>query len=409
MDKSIKDNSFANNTNKDNQPVNIAAWLAEGQSSQRDMLASLQTLKTKTSVPFTVIASHRHDRPEIFECADIVYREPSKQNDNSDEQSINVEIVETSIATSVETSSALTTDTAIPRWQFVLEHAKENNVKVLLTGRNGIDYEAHREAFTAAGIRLLTGATSVSMLETIDDKFAFMHHCHLHNIPVAAAWRFDTIDELEALLVEHDHQPLCVKPVTGIFAQGFWRLDSGKNDDNQYDSFEHLYFTEDKKINTAQFIDAYRNSQMIKERPIPMLLMPFLSGQEYSIDVVCEYGEVLAAITRYKTGKIQHIGYDESVMDVVIPLIKAFSCDGIVSVQTKADDDGQHRVLEINSRPAGGIGYTTHSGVDLTQVGFGYWLGLTTKPKLEEVVKRIIPCQVRSIMMSVKIEKEVID
>jgi predicted ATP-grasp superfamily ATP-dependent carboligase len=145
---------------------------------------------------------------------------------------------------------------------------------------------------------------------------------------------------------------------------------------------------------------------MVHERPIPMLLMPFLSGQEYSIDVVCEYGEVLAAITRYKTGKIQHIGYEQSVMDVVIPLIKAFGCDGIVSVQTKADDDGQHRVLEINSRPSGGIDYTTHSGVDLTQVGFGYWLGLTDKPKLADISQKIIPCQVRSIMVSVKIEAD---
>src|SRR5690606_4847857 len=197
-----------------------------------------------------------------------------------------------------------------------------------------------------------------------------------------------------------------VKPVTGIFAQGFWRLDLAKNDGEQYDSFEHLYFTEEKKINTAQFINAYANSVMVRERPIPMLLMPYLSGQEYSIDVVCEYGEVLAAITRYKTGKIQHIGYEQAVMDVVTPLIKAFGCDGIVSVQTKADDDGQHRVLEINSRPSGGIGYTTHSRVDLTQVGFGYWLGLTDKPKLVDIAQQIIPCQVRSIMVSVKIEED---
>ena len=230
-----------------------------------------------------------------------------------------------------------------------------------------------------------------------------MKHCHTHNIPVAEAWRFDTIDELIALLAEHDHQPLCVKPVTGIFAQGFWRLDTGKDDAERYDSFEHLYFTEDKKISTEQFIHAYRNSQMIQEQPIPMLLMPYLAGQEYSIDVVCEYGEVLAAVTRHKTGKIQHISYDESVMDVVIPLIKAFGCDGIVSVQTKADDSGQHRALEINSRPSGGIGYTSHSGVDLTQVGFGYWLGLTDKPNLQDIAQQIVPCQVRSIMMSVKL------
>ena len=378
-----------------------AAWLAEGQSSQRDMLASLQTLKAQSDTPFNIIASHRHNRPEIFEFADSIYREPSASATDSDEQAM-LESVEP----------------LMPRWQFVLEQAQKNNVKVLLTGRNGIDYETHREKFASAGIRLLTGATSVAALEAIDDKFAFMQQCYEHNIPVADAWRFDTLAELEALLATHGHQPLCVKPVTGIFAQGFWRLgkvkeadkeagkNAGKEASEPYDSFEHLYFTEEKKINTMQFINAYANSLMVHERPIPMLLMPYLSGQEYSIDVVCEYGEVLAAVTRYKTGKIQHISYEQSVMDVVIPLIKAFGCDGIVSVQTKADDDGQHRVLEINSRPSGGIDYTTHSGVDLTQVGFGYWLGLTDKPKLADISQQIIPCQVRSIMVSVKIEED---
>lgn len=366
-----------------------AVWLAEGQSSQRDMLASLQALKAQSETPFNIIASHRHNRPEIFEFADSVYIEPSASATDSDEQA--------------ELESA---EPVMPRWQFVLEQAKNNNVKVLLTGRNGIDYEAQREAFDAAGIRLLTGATSVAALEAIDDKFAFMQQCHEHDIPVAEAWRFDNVAELESLLARHGHQPLCVKPVTGIFAQGFWRLDTDKETDARYDSFEHLYFTEEKKINTTQFIHAYANSLMVHERPIPMLLMPYLSGQEYSIDVVCEYGEVLAAVTRYKTGKIQHIGYEQAVMDVVTPLIKAFGCDGIVSVQTKADDDGQHRVLEINSRPSGGIGYTTHSGVDLTQVAFGNWLGLTAKPKLADIAQQIMPCQVRSIMVSVKIEAE---
>ena len=378
------------NDHKTSTAASPAVWLAEGQSSQRDMLASLQTLKNHADTPFNIIASHRHNRPEIFEFADSVYREPSTSTADNDEQTV-LESVEP----------------LMPRWQFVLEQAQKNNVKVLLTGRNGIDYEAHREAFDAAGIRLLTGAASVAALEVIDDKFAFMQQCHQHDIPVAEAWRFDNVAELEALLDMHGDQPLCVKPVTGIFAQGFWRLDLAKNDGELYDSFEHLYFTEEKKINTTQFINAYANSLMVHERPIPMLLMPYLSGQEYSIDVVCEYGEVLAAVTRYKTGKIQHIGYEQAVMDVVIPLIKAFGCDGIVSVQTKADDDGHHRVLEINSRPSGGIDYTSHSGVDLTQVGFAYWLGLTDKPILADIAQQITPCQVRSIMVGVKVEEDI--
>ena len=374
-------------------PSDLAVWLAEGQSSQRDMLASLQALKIKSATPLQIIASHRHERPEIFEFADTSYYEPYKALEDVD----NIQNEGSNNPDQIHTESRL------PRWQFVLEQAQKNNVKVLLTGRNGIDYEAQRDAFTAAGIRLLTGATSVSALEMIEDKFAFMQHCHTHDIPVAEAWRFDNIAELQALLAAHDHQPLCVKPVTGIFAQGFWRLDTGKDNHERYDSFEHLYFTEDKKISTEQFIAAYQHSQMVQELPIPMLLMPYLDGQEYSIDVVCEQGEVLAAITRYKSGKIQHIGYEPSVMAVVIPLIKAFGCDGIVSVQTKADDTGQHRALEINSRPSGGIGYTAHSGVDLTQVGFAYWLGLTDKPNVLDIAAQIVPCQVRSIMTSVKL------
>ena len=374
-----------NPTNDSYQNPSIAAWLAEGQASQRDMLASLQALKAQSTTSFDIIASHRHNRPEIFEFADKVYYEPFALAASSPVQAF--------------------IEPVMPRWQFVLEQAQQNHAKVVLTGRNNIDYEKHREQFDAAGIRLLTGATSVAALETIDDKFAFMQQCHQHNIPVANAWRFDNMAELEALLAEHGHQPLCIKPVTGIFAQGFWQLDPGQETGEQYDSFEHLYFTEEKRISTAQFINAYAHSLMLHERPIPMLLMPYLPGQEYSIDVVCEYGEVLAAITRYKTGKIQHIGYEQSVMDVVIPLIKVFGCDGIVSVQTKADDLGQHRVLEINSRPSGGIGYTTHSGVDLTQVGFAYWLDLTDKPTLADITQQITPCQVRSIMTGVKIEE----
>ncbi|GAA0311362.1 ATP-grasp domain-containing protein [Psychrobacter aestuarii] len=355
------------------KPLRPAVWLAEAQSSQRDMLESLQLLKVQTGADFEIIASHRSERPEIFEFADTVYYEPIDET---------------------------------PRWQFVLDKAIQHNVKVLLTGRNGHEYEAEREAFTQAGIRLLTGALSVEDLADIEDKFAFTQRCKTAGIAVADSWRFDTAAELNDLLSEHGGQPLCVKPIVGIFAQGFWRLDSERAADTRWDSFEHLYYTEEKKITTEQFVSAYTHSDMVQTRPIPMLLMPYLDGQEYSIDIVCEAGEVLAAITRYKTGKIQHIGYDDAVMSVVKTLIREFGCDGIVSVQTKADkadDEGRHHVLEINSRPSGGIGYTNHSGLDLTQVAFAYWLGLSDKPILDDVSTRITSCQVRSIMVSVKI------
>lgn len=344
-------------------------YLAEGQSSQRDMLQSLQALKPQYDLQ--IIASHRHERPEILGCADIAYQEPYDPTQKPQQY-------------------------AKERCEFVINHAKKHHAKVLLTGRNSRDYEPYRQDLQNAGIRLLTGTSSVAMLDKIDNKADFTQYCQQHQIPVATAWQFDNLEQLQKLLIQNQDKRLCVKPVSGIFAQGFWKL-------CDVDSFEHLYLTDNKNIATEQFLSAYQHSQMVQQKPIPMLLMPYLSGQEYSIDVVCERGEVLGAVTRYKLGSVQYIGYDTAVMAVVEPLIKAFACDGIVSVQTKADEHGNHHVLEINSRPSGGIGYTVHSGVDLTQLAFLYFSGLLNKPKLSDIIAKIQPCGVRPLMTSVKI------
>ncbi|ELA09491.1 hypothetical protein MOMA_03775 [Moraxella macacae 0408225] len=357
--------------------MSIAVYLAEGQSSQRDMLQSLQSLKPH--YPLQIIASHRHQRPEILSCADIAYQEPydaklAKTQHDKTQQIKN-------------------------RCEFVINHAKKHHAKVLLTGRNSADYEPYRTMLSKQGIRLLTGAIGSDMLAKINNKSEFTEYCQQHNINVATAWQFNNIDELKALLKQNQQILLCVKPVSGIFAQGFWKLYC----DDDLDSFEHLYMTDNKNITLSQFISAYEHSLKMQTKPIPMLLMPYLSGREYSIDVVCERGEVLGAVTRYKKGNVQYLGYDSDVMAVVIPLIRLFGCDGIVSVQTKADDTGKHHVLEINSRPSGGIGYTVHSGVDLTQLAFLYFSGLIDKPNLTKISEKIQPCAVRPLMTSVKI------
>lgn len=336
-------------------------WLATAQSSQRDMLLSLQALKPDYDLH--IIASHTHDRPEILSLADENFQEPR--------------------------------DNPVP---FVVENAIKHGAKVLLTGRNGIEYEPYRKQLQQAGVRLLTGANNSDTLASIDDKAKFSQICQANSLPIATAWQFDNIETLTQLINAHQDKRLCVKPTVGIFAEGFWILDTS---DKPTDSFYHLYRTEHKKISTQEFIHAYQNSTFTKRTP--MLLMPYLSGHEYSIDVVCEHGEVLAAVTRHKVGSVQYVDYDTDVMAVVIPLIRTFQCTGIVSVQTKADADGQHKILEINPRASGGIGYTVHSGVDLTQLGLLYFAGLIDKPNLGDICTKITPCKVRPFLTSVAI------
>lgn len=335
-------------------------WLAEAQSSQRDMLLSLQALKSRYDL--TLIASHRHARPEILGCADIAYTEPSDSE----------------------------------RVAFVARHAIDHHAKVLLTGRNSKAYEPYRQTLADKGVRLLTGASDENTLTMLDDKFAFAQACKAQGIAVADGKLVQNFDELTSAICQYGDTPLCIKPTCGIFAQGFWILDN-----HSTDPFYHLYDTEPKRIATQSFLHAYQNSPLANATP--MILMPYLSGVEHSVDVVCERGEVLGAVCRHKVEAVQYVGYDEAVMAQVIKVIHAFGCDGIVSVQTKADDLGEHHILEINTRPSGGIGYTVHCGLDLTQLAFLYFGGLIDKPALSHSIAQITPCTVRPLMTCVKI------
>ncbi|MCG4616821.1 ATP-grasp domain-containing protein, partial [Phocaeicola dorei] len=74
---------------------------------------------------------------------------------------------------------------------------------------------------------------------------------------------------------QYRYHSICAKPVYGVYGAGFVRL----SDEVSY--FQH--FQSNTLCNTQQFIEAY--AQL--ESPIDYLIMPFLSGQECSVDIAC--------------------------------------------------------------------------------------------------------------------------
>lgn len=323
------------------QVKQTTVWLLEGQSSQRDILLAL-----KAALPADVrlLASHRKFRPEITDCADASWIEPKDANE---------------------------------RVEWVLDMAITQGVNLVWAGRRGEVYEPHRARFEAAGVQLITGALSITDLEDLDHKANFALRCEQAGIPVASGWVIETVDELAALIERYRAQyALCIKPVHGIFGQGFWRLV------DDLDSFLCFLDPDTRRVNTVQFLAAYAQStsdQIAK----PMLLMPYLPGEEYSIDMVCENGVLIEALARFKqSDKTQLILLSHDVIELARRVVALFNCDGVVNMQTKADDSGVHHVLEINARPSGGIGYTFHSGINLAVIAVFRRLGLAVPPMI---------------------------
>ncbi|KOC90807.1 ATP-grasp domain-containing protein [Winslowiella iniecta] len=331
-------------------------WLMEGLSSQRDIIQGITAFSKSHQVDVEVFASHRHQRNEILSQADFALLEPA------DEQQ---------------------------RLNFILTTVNKYAIQAIHTGRNALWFETHRAAIEACGVRLATGATRPDLLELADDKVAFAQLMEKHGLPVVPSIRVNSAAELRQLIAASPFsEPLCIKPVTGIYGMGFWRFDDSVS---PMATFTH---PENRKVNAGLYLNALEESDSFE----PLVLMPYLPGPEYSVDILAERGTVLAAVARRKEGALQYLENSGEAFELAKACAQVMGADGLVNVQTRNDSSGKPVLLEINMRPSGGIGYTRFSGVNLPGLFALRQLGLMEPQAIIDEASRVFsPATVRSV------------
>lgn len=298
-------------------------WFLEGQASQRDIIIGA---RDALPVGTRIVASHRSDRPEITALADARFVEPLDRAE---------------------------------RIQWVISTALANDVKVVVAGRVGGVYEAHRAEFEQAGLTLVTGGTSTETFRLVDDKSLFTAEAERAGLACVPAIAIANAEELvSAYQVMSALGEVCIKPVVGIYGQGFWRFKDG------IDPFRCFANPDAREVSFDAYLHLYKREP---DRP-SMLVMPYLAGTECSVDMVCEGGKVVAFVGRRKSGVHQTFERDTAAVHLALKAAEHFGCDGLVNVQTRDDDAGVPHLLEINPRYSGGIGYTRATGINLAGI-----------------------------------------
>lgn len=306
-------------------------WFLEGQSSQRDIL-----IGAREALPANVriFASHRQDRPEITGQADVSFQEPLDNEERID---------------------------------WVIATALEHGIKVILAGRIGSFYEVARDRFEAAGLQLVTGGMSMDTFDNVDDKSRFTAEAERAGLACIPAVTVNNAEELAAAYALLSRQgEVCIKPVVGIYGQGFWRFKA------DVEPFRCLENPDAREVDFDTYLSLYKASP---ERT-PMLVMPYLPGSECSVDMVCEAGQPVAFVGRRKQGVHQTFERDSAAVELALKAAAHFKCDGLVNVQTRDDHNGVPHLLEINPRYSGGIGYTRATGINLPGIFAVRRLGL---------------------------------
>ncbi|CRG50772.1 ATP-grasp domain-containing protein [Yersinia wautersii] len=299
-------------------------WFMGGLSSQRDIISGVKNTSELHGNAIQVFASHHQHRYEILEKADVAFIEPSD----------------------LDTKMA-----------FIRHIVKAFDIEAIHTGRSCLWFEQHRAAIEGLGVKLTTGAQCPATFALADNKVEYAAYMAQKGLPVVPSIQIASPDELREWLANppFDTEKLCIKPVTGIYGMGFWKLDQSIS---AMDCFDR---TDNRVVHPDLYLAALERTEKMQ----PMVLMPYLPGPESSVDMLVEKGKVIAAVARRKEGSVQHLHQSGAAFELAKSSAELMQADGLVNVQTRCDHHGQPLLLEINLRPSGGIGYPRHSGVNL--------------------------------------------
>ena len=281
-------------------------------------------------LPITSIVSHRHSHFAGFTTADESFVEPA----------------------------GLSPDDYV-RW--CLAAAAEHRVDWLVPGHDAAALAGAERAFNAIGVRLVNAAAA-SLLPGLHQKDWVYAHAPA-GVPKP---RFVVVDDdvnLESALASIEMTgPACIKPCVSIYGHGYHRLSSEQSAER-----------EAGQINSDILpLSAWRERYSAPSPEKRQLVMEYLPGAEYSVDLACYRGEVIAGVTRRKSpsGPVQTIEDRADLLSYAAQLVAAFALHGMINVQFKDASDGTPKLLEINPRASGGIAMSCLSGLNLPWIAY---------------------------------------
>ena len=234
------------------------------------------------------------------------------------------------------------------------ESIQANNIDLFIPTR-------HRDAIARADLPCRVEMPAIpAVLQLLADKYAFANSIAQEpfHLPTRLIGSSAALARAIESFPESDEAIPCIKPRNGVNGIGFWKL-------TRTNPLSHLNDPDARDIRADLYVDALKAQEAVA--PIDdLVLMDYLPGPEISFDILAHRGNLLkyAARTKLANGN-QKIETEHPLSTSIAKLVTRFDLHGIVNAQFRRARDGCWKLLEINTRPAGGIIYSEQVGCRL--------------------------------------------
>lgn len=184
-----------------------------------------------------------------------------------------------------------------------------------------------------------------------------------------------SIDDFKAgcSALGYPYKAVCLKMLEESGSRGVRIIDNSRN---RYQLFAH------EKPNS--FFTSYEDMLSVlseTETLDPMMLIPYLPGNEYTVDLLAENGEVLYIAGRENIVSLMSIAQKsvvskiDSAYDLCVRIVRAFHYTGNIGFDFIKDENGYPWLMDINPRLTATVSVISAAGLNLPYLRVKQLLG----------------------------------
>jgi carbamoyl-phosphate synthase large subunit len=227
-------------------------------------------------------------------------------------------------------------------------------------------FSAEKTTFSAKGINVCV--LDKDILSLANNKYLLLSELAAKKISVPRYSLCNNIDQFEtqSKCLDYPNQDICFKPTISNGSRGFRVISSN------FDEFKNLF---SEKPNNVYISYQTAFDLFSKHDFPPLIIMEYLSGEEYSVDCLVNNGTVLYCIPRLRNRMNGGISIDatvirnEAVINLATKICEKLRLHGNIGIQFKFDKNNNPQILEINPRLQGSIVLCAAAGVNLPYYG----------------------------------------
>lgn len=258
------------------------------------------------------------------------------------------------------------------------ELADQESVDVIIpcSDEEVLALSQHKEALKKNGTSVICSSQEITSVAI--DKGSMLNFLEQSRVPVPKYYlptlKSEFIEAVENL--GYPSRPVVVKPRRGRGGRGFRVL---------RENVDMLGTRDSQEIKLNWFLEA------VPEQRLPeIVLMEFLPGEDYSVDVLAGKGQLFFVVPRRRIkaisgpSQIGEVVWNQEVVNTVELITERFGFDSILNIQLKypASPSKMPMIYEINPRVSGTIVASTAAGIDLLDYGIKHALGLDIPNRL---------------------------